>query len=192
MYNLKVWTIVASFYGFNSTGKSQFLDFKSQLEQNHDAFSKEQSQESKHESDSVRKPLLTTTLSHKPSMNFKSTRLSKTFSTWYMCNSLSTVIKLQMNHFIFLWFISHTRCNETHILLSLSWWLDNCFLRLFITLFLACFLLWDNSVTPKSQEKWLSSQCAGWSQKFCQHYPLSRCLREAILFCPGNLYYAMS
>lgn len=37
-YDLKVWTIVASFYGFNSAGKSQFLYFKSQLAQNHDFF----------------------------------------------------------------------------------------------------------------------------------------------------------
>lgn len=110
-YDLKAGTIVASFYGFNSTGKSHFLCFKSQLEQNHNTFAKKQSQESKHWNDGARKSSPRTTPSHKPSMNFKSSRSSKTSSLWHMCNSPLTLTQLHMNDVIFLWFISHTRFN---------------------------------------------------------------------------------
>lgn len=122
-YDLKGWTIVASFYGFNSTGKSQFLYFKSQLEQNHNTFAKERRKEIKHGNNKARTPVPTTTLSHKPSKNFKSTRLSTTFSSWNMCDSLLTLTKVHINHCIFLRCMCHTRFNKTQNLASTDDWI---------------------------------------------------------------------
>lgn len=157
-YDLKVWTLVASFYGFNSTGKSQFLYLKSQPEQNHNTFSKETPKEAKHGNDGARMPVPAATFSHKPSKNFKSTRLSKTHRVWNMHSSLLTLTKVHVNHFIFLWFRSHTRFTKTE-LVQLQWWLGHCCGRLFITLFQAWFPFWSNSMIAKSQERRPSSQC---------------------------------
>lgn len=155
---LKGWTTVASFYGFNSPGKSQFLYVQAPGEQTHATHfqennAKEASQPWK---ERAGRPLPATTLSRAPSANIRSTKRSNVFRAWETRSPLYNT-QHQPSLSISLWFMPHTRLGKIQPSAST----DNCATGFRGSSLWTCFLTWSSSTTGKSLRKgWL--RINGW------------------------------